>query len=491
VYYKLFNMMHKVFLATLVIISLAYLSDAVFFKDRFPGKTLADLADCKDGHSLAGIRETQETIKFKPKNGKQCAKYCLKQRMAGQKKDNDNKHIVGSQYLANRCFCGRFLKDENTPASLVIMNRVFSCTFKPAEKEEVKDEEKKEEKEEEKEEENEEEKEEEKEEKRTKSSWTEFSPVGDCSATCGEGTQKYKRTCIGLEEFGDCDVMMIGERTETCNLGECEDSACDVGFEQENSCYIRLNDGMDYANAKTACEEQGAQLAHFSSTDTVKAVVEYLAGVGGGYHWVGGDGSYIGTSKSKTITWLNGEQYTTEFWYSALYPQAAADRTHFALVADKYNRVKEGFMNVAPTWGTPKPLCVKDAAESTDDNNDVVELIPGKTCWKEGEQFMGTTVTTTASGQTCDDWHTDTVAWHLYDDEGDYVKSMYDTALEDIQDDTAGNYCRNYKEDPNGPYCFVGATYVDYEMAFREISYNGNILSSQDHFEYCDIPKCP
>merc|ERR1712132_17995 len=125
VYYKLFNMMHKVFLATLVIISLAYLLDAVYFKDRFPGKTLADLADCKDGHSLTGIVEVKQTTKFKPKSCKQCAKYCLKQRLAGQRKDNDNKHIVGSQYLANMCFCGRFLKDENTPASLVIMNRVF------------------------------------------------------------------------------------------------------------------------------------------------------------------------------------------------------------------------------------------------------------------------------------------------------------------------------------------------------------------------------
>merc|ERR1712072_1633288 len=277
--YKLFNMMHKIFLATLVIISLVYLSDAVYFKDRFPGKTLADLADCKDGHSLTGIVEVKETLKFKPKNGNQCAKYCLKQRLAGQRKDNDNKHIVGSQYLANMCFCGRFLKDENTPASLVIMNRVFSCTFKPAEKEE------------------------EKEEERKISTWTEFPPVGDCSATCGEGTQKYTRTCIGLEEFGDCDVMMIDERTETCNLGECEDSRCDVGFEQENSCYFHLNSGMNYANAKTACEEQGAQLAHFSSEASVKAVVEYLAGKGsGGYHWTGGDGSYIGTSKSKTIT---------------------------------------------------------------------------------------------------------------------------------------------------------------------------------------------
>merc|ERR1712072_923777 len=268
--YKLFNMMHKVFLATLVIISLAYLSDAVYFKDRFPGKTLADLADCKEGHSLTGIVEVKQTTKFKPKSGNQCAKYCLKQRLAGQRKDNDNKHIVGSQYLANMCFCGRFLKDENTPASLVIMNRVFSCTFKPAEKEE------------EKEEENEE-----------------------------------------------------------------------------------------------------------------------------------------------------------------------------------------------------------------DDNNDVVELIPGKTCWKEGEQFMGTTVSTTASGKTCDTWHFHTIAWHMYDDEGDYDKSMYDAVSDDIQDETAGNYCRNYNENPNGPYCFVGATKVDYNFTFEEIYDNGNILSSQDHFEHCDIPKCP
>jgi len=133
-------------------------------------------------------------------------------------------------------------------------------------------------------------------------------------------------------------------------------------------------------------------------------------------------------------------------------------------------------------WYGDVPKCKKD------DNDD--ELIPGETCWKEGEQFMGTTVSTTASGMTCDTWSYKVTNWHMYDDNGDYDLAMYDLANDDIGDGTAGNYCRNYNENPNGPYCFVGATYVAYEDVYADIK-DGNILSTQDHFEYCDIPKCP
>jgi hypothetical protein len=129
-----------------------------------------------------------------------------------------------------------------------------------------------------------------------------------------------------------------------------------------------------------------------------------------------------------------------------------------------------------------------------DANNDV-ELIPGETCWEEGELFNGIT-DTTASGKKCDPWSNASGGWHMYDDAGEYDREVYDAFFYDVdQPDLnvpppAGNYCRNYKKDPNGPYCFIGAEHLEAGTIQREIM-NGNILTKQPHFEYCNVPKCP
>jgi len=118
------------------------------------------------------------------------------------------------------------------------------------------------------------------------------------------------------------------------------------------------------------------------------------------------------------------------------------------------------------------------------------EHIRGETCWVEGEQFAGTTVDTAANGKKCDPWSNDHAGWHYYDDTAEYNNKWYDPFYVDYDESTAGSWCRNYKSDPNGPYCFVGAVEVTDEYVKEEIL-KGNILTTQDHFEYCDIPKCP
>lgn len=99
-------MMSKVLLAVLVI-SLAYVSDAVFFRVRYPGKNFVDMADCQEGSETQG-----GSVRIPSRNGwgrtnfRQCGKYCLKQVLRGDRKgDADLQAIVGSEWTANACNC--------------------------------------------------------------------------------------------------------------------------------------------------------------------------------------------------------------------------------------------------------------------------------------------------------------------------------------------------------------------------------------------------
>jgi len=250
-------MMFKVLCAVLVL-SLAYVSEAVFFRDRFPGKTLADLAECKEKHGVSGYDfSIQTTNNYGTKHAVACAKYCLKQKLAGERKDIDKlKNIVGS--------------------------------------------------------------------------------------------------------------VWGGVRSGTC------------------------------------------------------------------YCMSGG---------------------TAQF------------------VSSKYTEASTG--------------CIFKPAESEKE-----DLIPGETCWEEGKQFTGTTFDTAADGRKCDPWSGDDEAWHYYDESGMYDKSRFDQLYYDLMDGLAESYCRNYKLDPKGPYCFIGVEESSFTEVADEIQ-KGNILSSQEHFVYCDIPKCP
>jgi hypothetical protein len=140
-----------------------------------------------------------------------------------------------------------------------------------------------------------------------------------------------------------------------------------------------------------------------------------------------------------------------------------------------------------------------------DDNSDFIgeltqlptceKIVTGEDCWEEGEQYYGT-ADTTADGKKCDPWTNAQGGWHMYDDAGEYDRDVYDAFFYDVDQpdlnvpSPAGSYCRNYKKDPKGPYCFVGAVDQESGTIQREIL-KGNILTKQPHFEYCNIPKCP
>jgi len=118
-------------LCAVLIISLAYVSEAVFFRDRFPGKTLADLAECKDKHAVTGYDLViPSKNKYGTKHGVACAKYCLKQKLAGERKDIEKlKNIVASAFSHTReCYCLSGGTAKYTPTTL----QTTGCIFKAA-----------------------------------------------------------------------------------------------------------------------------------------------------------------------------------------------------------------------------------------------------------------------------------------------------------------------------------------------------------------------
>jgi len=371
------------FLCAVLVISLAYVSEAVFFRDRFPGKTLADLAECKDNNAVTGYDEAIPTKnKYGTKHAVACAKYCLKQKLAGERKDIETLKNIRASVWGDRkeCYC---MSGSIVPKYSPTRRQTTACIFKTEEESENED----------------------------------LIP----GETCWEEGKQFMGTTFDTAADGrKCDTW-----SDDHEPWHYYDDSGKYNADRFDPFYYDMDDDL----AKSYCRN-------------------YKIDPNGPY-------CFIGEAESS-------------------FTKVAADIRKGNILTTQEHFV---YCDI--------PKCPKN------DNNDAVELIPGKTCWKEGEQFMGTTVTTTASGKTCDTWADDSKAWHMYDDEGHWDDSQYNAANNDIEDDTAGNYCRNYKEDPNGPYCFVGAESVNYEHTFREIAINGNILTSQDHFEYCNIPKCP
>jgi hypothetical protein len=134
-------------------------------------------------------------------------------------------------------------------------------------------------------------------------------------------------------------------------------------------------------------------------------------------------------------------------------------------------------------------LCERPGTEEEEEEEEVNGgLIPGVTCWVPGEDFNGVQ-DKTASGRTCDTWSSDTKHWHYYNDEAVYDEIIYTRFMNGKMEDK--NYCRNYRNDPKGPYCLVGAEKTNWDGVVQQQIAAGNTLTTQDHFEYCDIPKCP
>merc|ERR1712072_327992 len=111
VYNKVFKMMSKLLLAVLVI-SLAYVSDAVSFRERFPDQKFGDLAECKDKTSIEGHRYIiPNKNRYGTKDAVACAKYCLKHKLRGEREGDDElKAIVGSVWIATNKFTIYFLR---------------------------------------------------------------------------------------------------------------------------------------------------------------------------------------------------------------------------------------------------------------------------------------------------------------------------------------------------------------------------------------------
>ena len=52
--------------------------------------------------------------------------------------------------------------------------------------------------------------------------WSEWTMSGTCSASCGNGTQKYTRKCDNpAPENGGDDCKGDSTKTEPCNAGAC------------------------------------------------------------------------------------------------------------------------------------------------------------------------------------------------------------------------------------------------------------------------------
>lgn len=129
-------MVSKVLLAALVV-SLAYVTEAVYFRNRFPGKTLSDLADCQKNSAITGATSSEDFIYYGTANAKACPKYCLKRKASGERKNIESRKNINAAYYRldttkNKwvctCYMGGSPSFTNEAGS-------FACTVKQPEEE--------------------------------------------------------------------------------------------------------------------------------------------------------------------------------------------------------------------------------------------------------------------------------------------------------------------------------------------------------------------
>jgi len=100
-------MVSKVVLAVLVL-SLAYASEAVMFQTMFPGLNIKKVSTCKAAHTIAGgdgniVLNKRTTSGNGFDRSRQCSKTCYKKLENGKTKNRQN--IVGSTYNVGSKVC--------------------------------------------------------------------------------------------------------------------------------------------------------------------------------------------------------------------------------------------------------------------------------------------------------------------------------------------------------------------------------------------------
>jgi len=129
-------MVSKVVLAVLVL-SLAYASEAIMFQTMFPGLNIKKVSQCKTKHNIEGGTSTIEIGDRNNgyENSRKCAKDCYKKRNNGQKKGDIRQHIVGSTFdwqSYGTCTC--IVNNGDTPVKFVAQDGLKSCIYREQKK---------------------------------------------------------------------------------------------------------------------------------------------------------------------------------------------------------------------------------------------------------------------------------------------------------------------------------------------------------------------
>ena len=131
--------------------------------------------------------------------------------------------------------------------------------------------------------------------------WSTWTAQGSCSASCGDGSQTYTRTCDGIVNGGnDCSGLDGGSatKTESCKIKECPVNGAWSGWTASGSCSASCGNGLQsYTRTCGGIAHGGndcSQLDGGSSTKTESCKIKECPINGAWSGWSG----YGGCSRS-------------------------------------------------------------------------------------------------------------------------------------------------------------------------------------------------